>query len=36
MDAISFAMIKRLGFDLAFTYDHHFRQYGVQTQARLK
>jgi len=32
-DAISFAMIERLDFDLAFTYDHHFRQYGVKTQA---
>jgi len=31
-DSTSFAMIKRLGFDFAFTYDRHFEQYGIATQ----
>ncbi len=31
-DSTSFALIKRLGFDFAFTYDRHFEQYGIATQ----
>jgi predicted nucleic acid-binding protein len=31
-DATSFSMIKRLGLNLAFTFDRHFRQYGILTQ----
>lgn len=31
-DATSFALMRRLDFDLAFTYDHHFKQYGLPTQ----
>ena len=31
-DATSFSLIKRLGFDLAFTFDRHFKQYGILTQ----
>ena len=27
-DAISFAVMERLGIQLAFTFDHHFEQYG--------
>jgi predicted nucleic acid-binding protein len=30
-DATSFAMIKRLNIDRAFTFDHHFEQYGILT-----
>lgn len=29
-DATSFAVMERLGLDAAFTFDHHFAQYGVQ------
>ena len=35
-DATSFALIKRLGLDLAFTFDHHFKQYGILTQEHLQ
>ncbi|MEW6425727.1 MAG: PIN domain-containing protein [Bacillota bacterium] len=31
-DATSFALMQRLGCDLAFTYDRHFIQYGLATQ----
>jgi len=31
-DATSFALMRRLDFDLVFTYDHHFKQYGLPTQ----
>ena len=31
-DATSFALMARLSFDLAFTYDRHFIQYGLRTQ----
>jgi len=31
-DATSFALMRRLDFDLAFTYDRHFKQYGLRTQ----
>lgn len=34
-DATSFSLIKRLGFDLAFTFDRHFKQYGILTQDEL-
>ncbi|MGE5577460.1 MAG: type II toxin-antitoxin system VapC family toxin [Syntrophothermus sp.] len=34
-DATSFALMERLEFDLAFTYDQHFRQYGLATQESL-
>ncbi|MGQ9512622.1 MAG: type II toxin-antitoxin system VapC family toxin [Thermodesulfitimonas sp.] len=34
-DATSFALMERLGFDAAFTYDRHFEQYGIATQKRL-
>jgi predicted nucleic acid-binding protein len=35
-DATSFALMERLGFDAAFTYDRHFEQYGVPTQKSLR
>ncbi len=35
-DATSFALMQRLGFDLAFTYDRHFVQYGLATQESIK
>ena len=31
-DATSFALMTRLSFDLAFTFDRHFTQYGLHTQ----
>lgn len=34
-DATSFALMARLSFDLAFTYDRHFAQYGLRTQEDL-
>lgn len=34
-DATSFALMARLSFDLAFTYDSHFAQYGLRTQEDL-
>lgn len=34
-DATSFALMARLCFDLAFTYDRHFIQYGLRTQENL-
>ena len=33
-DAISFAVIRRYGINLAFTFDQHFRQYGIATVGR--
>lgn len=35
-DATSFALMERLGFDAAFTYDRHFEQYGMLTQKSLR
>ncbi|MEW6772151.1 MAG: PIN domain-containing protein [Bacillota bacterium] len=35
-DATSFALMERLGFDIAFTYDRHFEQYGLATQKGLR
>ncbi|CEP68351.1 PIN domain [Moorella glycerini] len=35
-DATSFALMARFSFDLAFTYDRHFIQYGLPTQENLK
>lgn len=34
-DATTFALMARLSFDLAFTYDWHFAQYGLRTQEDL-
>ncbi|MDN5345033.1 MAG: uncharacterized protein PWQ18_1147 [Clostridia bacterium] len=34
-DATSFALMVRLSFDLVFTYDRHFVQYGLSTQENL-
>ncbi|MCL6558456.1 MAG: PIN domain-containing protein [Firmicutes bacterium] len=34
-DATSLALMTRLSFDLAFTYDRHFTQYGLRTQEDL-
>lgn len=34
-DATSFALMARLSFDLAFTFDRHFSHYGLHTQERL-
>lgn len=34
-DATSFALMARLSFDLAFTFDQHFAQYGLSTQKQL-
>lgn len=34
-DATSFALMKRLSFDLVFTYDRHFSQYGLRTQENI-
>ncbi len=32
-DATSFSFIKRLDFNMAFTFDRHFSQFGIPTQA---
>ncbi|MCL6636205.1 MAG: PIN domain-containing protein [Peptococcaceae bacterium] len=33
-DATIFAVLRRHGIDLAFTFDRHFKQYGVATAGR--
>ena len=33
-DATSFAVMERMGLDAAFTFDHHFTQYGVHVVAQ--
>jgi predicted nucleic acid-binding protein len=33
-DAVSFAMMRRLNINTAFTFDHHFAQYGINVLTR--